>query len=102
MALMSSRTWPDWLAQYADNHRHPVNRFCHTVGIPLVVASVALVPVLVVVPGVWPLALGAFVVGWIFQFVGHAYEGKPPEFTKDWRFLFVGLRWWLAKVRGRA
>ena len=23
------------------------------------------------------------------------------EFLKDWRFLFVGLRWWWAKVRGR-
>jgi hypothetical protein len=20
----------------------------------------------------------------------------------DWRFLFVGLRWWIAKMRGRA
>lgn len=101
MALMSSRTWQDWLTEYAESHQHPANRFCHTVGIPLVATSVALVPVVVVVPHLWPLALGVFVVGWIFQFVGHAYEGKPPEFTKDWRFLFVGLRWWLAKMRGR-
>jgi hypothetical protein len=36
------------------------------------------------------------------QFVGHAFEGKPPEFFRDWRFLFVGLRWWVAKMRGRA
>jgi uncharacterized membrane protein YGL010W len=40
--------------------------------------------------------------GWILQFVGHYYEGKPPEFFHDWRFLLVGLRWWLAKIRGRA
>jgi hypothetical protein len=32
---------------------------------------------------------------------GHGFEGKPPEFLKDWRFLFVGLRWWVAKLRGR-
>lgn len=32
--------------------------------------------------------------GWVFQFIGHAAEGKPPEFFRDWRFLFVGLRWW--------
>jgi uncharacterized membrane protein YGL010W len=44
----------------------------------------------------------AFLVGWTLQFVGHAFERKPPEFLKDWRFLFVGLRWWLAKLRGRA
>ena len=51
--------------------------------------------------GQWKLGLGVFVVGWIFQFLGHAVEGKPPEFFKDWRFLFVGLRWWAAKVSGR-
>jgi uncharacterized membrane protein YGL010W len=101
MALMSSRTWQDWLAQYAESHQHPTNRLCHTIGIPIVALSVALVPALVFEPRLWPLALGAFVVGWIFQFVGHAYEGKPPEFTKDWRFPFVGLRWWLAKIQGR-
>jgi len=32
----------------------------------------------------------------------HAIEGKPPEFLKDWRFLLVGSRWWLAKMRGKA
>ena len=36
------------------------------------------------------------------EFVGHFVEGKPPESLRDWRFLFVGLRWRLAKVRGRA
>ncbi len=40
--------------------------------------------------------LALFVVGWIFQFVGHFFEGKPPEFFKDPRFLLVGLRWWYA------
>ena len=101
MALFSPRTWQDWLAQYSEGHRHPANRLCHTIGIPLVAASVALAPLVVFAPHLWPVAVGLFVVGWIFQFVGHAYEGKPPEFTKDWRFLFVGLRWWFAKVRGQ-
>jgi uncharacterized membrane protein YGL010W len=50
----------------------------------------------------WILAVGLFVVGWVFQFVGHAFEGKPPEFLQDWRFLFVGLRWWFAKMAGKA
>jgi len=35
------------------------------------------------------------------QFVGHAFERKLPEFFHDWRFLLVGLRWWIAKVSGR-
>jgi uncharacterized membrane protein YGL010W len=101
MALMSPRTWADWLAEYSQSHQNPTNRLCHTIGIPLVAASVALAAVSVLVPKLWPLSAALFVVGWCFQFIGHAAEGKPPEFTKDWRFLFVGLRWWLAKMRGR-
>jgi uncharacterized membrane protein YGL010W len=101
MALMSPRSWHEWLARYSESHQNPTNRLCHTIGIPLVATAVALTPVLVFVPQWWSVAAGLFVVGWIFQFVGHAYEGKPPEFIKDWRFLFVGLRWWFAKVRGR-
>jgi uncharacterized membrane protein YGL010W len=41
-----------------------------------------------------------FVAGWVLQFIGHLAEGKPPEFFRDWRFLLVGLRWWVSKLRG--
>lgn len=92
----------DWIERYSASHQHPVNRFCHTVGIPLIVISLILFVVGLGVRGAWPWALGLFVVGWAFQFVGHYVEGKPPEFFHDWRFLFVGLRWWVAKMRGRA
>ena len=70
-------------------------------GIPLIVLSLAMFAVSWWLP-IWKYALALFVIGWIFQFVGHAVEGKPPEFFHDWRFLFVGLRWWVAKIRGRA
>ena len=50
----------------------------------------------------WRIPAALFIAGWILQFIGHAFERKPPQFFKDWRFLFVGLRWWMAKVRGRA
>lgn len=102
MALMSSRTWKQWLTEYGANHQHPKNRFCHTVGVPMVATSIALFLAAMFVAGLWRFALALFVVGWTFQFVGHAYERKPPEFMKDWRFLFVGLRWWFEKIRGRA
>ena len=102
MALFGPRSWDDWIAEYGLSHQHPTNRWCHTIGIPMIALSVLLFVAALVVPGLWMVALALFVVGWIFQFIGHAYEGKPPEFMKDWRFLFVGLRWWLAKVRGRA
>jgi uncharacterized membrane protein YGL010W len=101
MAL-GGRTWDEWIAQYATSHQHPVNRVCHTVGIPLIALSIPLFLVGIWVPGFWRIPLTLFVVGWVFQFIGHAFEGKPPEFFKDWRFLFVGLRWWVAKIQGRA
>lgn len=89
------------MAEYAKSHQHPVNRFCHLLGIPLIALSIPLFGVALVVGGWWILPLVMFVAGWAFQFLGHAFEGKPPEFFKDWRFLFVGLRWWFAKVRGK-
>jgi uncharacterized membrane protein YGL010W len=99
---MSSRSWDDWIGEYAKSHQHPVNRLCHTIGIPMIALSIILFAACLFAPRLWVAALLLFVVGWIFQFVGHAYEHKPPEFLKDARFLFVGLRWWLAKMRGRA
>ena len=102
MALLSTRTWSEWIAEYSLGHRHPVNRACHTIGIPLIAISIALFSAALFAPGIAKIALALFVLGWIFQFVGHAFEGQPPEFFKDWRFLFVGLRWWFAKLRGRA
>lgn len=95
-------SWNDWIAQYSTSHQNPVNRFCHTVGIPLIILSLLLAPVAAFVTGFWKVPLSLFVIGWIFQFVGHGFEGKPPEFFHDWRFLFVGARWWVAKVTKKA
>jgi uncharacterized membrane protein YGL010W len=101
-AMLGGRTNEQWIAQYASSHRNRVNRACHTLGIPIILLSVAGFIVSIFVHGLWPYALGLFVMGWVFQFVGHAFEGKAPEFFHDWRFLFVGVRWWWAKINGRA
>ena len=100
--MSQARTRKEWVAQYAASHQHPVNRWCHTVGIPLIAVSIPLFVMSITRPWLWPVPLTMFVVGWIFQFVGHWFEGKPPEFFQDWRFLFVGVHWWFAKIRGRA
>ncbi|MFI5209347.1 MAG: Mpo1-like protein [Gemmatimonadales bacterium] len=100
--MLGNKSWEEWITQYGSSHQHPVNRFCHTLGIPLIALSLPLFVVALLVHGFWPVPVGLFVVGWIFQFVGHAFEGKPPEFFHDWRFLLVGLRWWTAKIRGKA
>jgi uncharacterized membrane protein YGL010W len=101
MALLSARSWSEWVAEYALAHQHPVNRACHTIGIPMVVLSIVTAVGALFMGSLWLVAAALFVVGWIIQFVGHAYEGKRPEFFKDLRFLFVGLRWWLEKTQGR-
>jgi len=98
MALFSDKTWDTWVSEYAESHQHPINRACHTVGIPMIVVSILLLLFFWLHPFVWVLSLSLFVVGWVFQFVGHYYEKKPPEFLSDWRFLFVGTRWWIKKT----
>jgi len=100
--MLGGRPWDEWITRYARSHQHPLNRLCHTFGIPLIALSIPLFLVALAVPGFWRFPLGMFVLGWLLQFLGHAVEGKPPEFLHDWRFLFVGLRWWIAKIRGRA
>ena len=100
--MLGSRPMSEWIRQYAESHQHPVNRWCHTLGIPMIVVSLALAAAAVVWSALWLPAAVLFVSGWLLQFIGHAVEGKPPEFFKDWRFLFVGVRWWLAKLQGKA
>ena len=91
----------DLLEQYSESHQHPINRWCHFLGIPAIVLSLPLIVAAVFFPHLRPLALTLFAGGWSLQFIGHAIEGKPPEFFKNWRFLFIGFRWWLAKVFAR-
>jgi len=102
LAMLGGRTSEQWVAQYARSHQHPVNRLCHTLGIPTILVSLAFFLTGFVRHKLWWIALALFVSGWILQFIGHAFEGKPPEFFSDWRFLFVGVRWWWAKMNRRA
>jgi uncharacterized membrane protein YGL010W len=64
------------------------------VSLPMMLAGIFWRPML------W-CGLILFAIGWALQFLGHAIEGKPPEFLSDWRFLLVGTRWWTAKMRGK-
>src|SRR5215467_11742575 len=99
---MSDRSWSEWIAEYGESHQHPVNRLCHTFGIPMIALAMVMFLAGLVAHALWIPAAALFVAGWILQFVGHAFERKPPELLKDWRFMLVGLRWWVAKLRGKA
>ena len=98
--MMGGRTWDEWIDEYSESHQHPMNRLTHTFGIPMIALSAVLVIPSLFIPGLWRIALALFVLGWVLQFIGHWFEGKPPEFLKDYRFLFVGLRWWVKKTFG--
>ncbi len=42
----------------------------------------------------WPAALGLFLVGWVFQFIGHGvYEKRSPAFLDNLAHLLVGPLW---------
>jgi uncharacterized membrane protein YGL010W len=46
-----------------------------------------------------PWLLGFFIVGWIFQLVGHyRYEKKSPAFTKNAEHLLIGPIWIFARI----
>lgn len=88
------REWSRLMQRYAEDHQDRRNQICHTIGIPMIAASI---PVGLSIVGL-PVAAAMFTVGWTFQFVGHAFEGKKPSFVSDKRQLVVGLLWWTKKV----
>ncbi|MBA2932941.1 DUF962 domain-containing protein [Sphingomonas sp. CGMCC 1.13654] len=44
------------------------------------------------------VGVGAFVVGWAIQFLGHHYEGRKPAFLDDIRGLIVGPLFVVAEI----
>ncbi len=83
------------MEKYREDHQNPVNRVLHTLGIPMIVAAL---PLMVIAP---PIGIGMFVLGWILQFVGHAFEGKMPSFFSDPKYLLIGPMWFMKKITGR-
>lgn len=91
--IQLNASWSELLRKYKDDHQDPRNQACHQIGIPLIAASF---PVGATLIGL-PLAAGMFTVGWGFQFLGHAFEGKKPSFVDDKRSLLIGVLWCLEK-----
>lgn len=55
-----------------------------------------------VAPHLGWVALTAFVVTWVAQFIGHEIEGKKPSFLQDLQFLLVGPLFLLVKAFRKA
>jgi len=92
--MQLNREWSRLLESYKGDHQNPKNQACHSIGIPMIAASI---PIGATIVGL-PLAASLFTVGWGFQFAGHAFEGKKPSFVEDKRSLVVGLLWWSEKI----
>ena len=54
-AMLGNRSNEQWIAQYSSSHQHPVNRACHTLGIPTILFSVGLFIVSIFFHPLWPL-----------------------------------------------
>ncbi|MCP5464827.1 MAG: DUF962 domain-containing protein [Deltaproteobacteria bacterium] len=92
----------DFLQTYKDTHTHPMNKLTHSIGIPMIVFSIFLF-LYVALFNNWlyvEWAVGLFILGWVLQFIGHAFEGKPPAFFKNPIHLLVGPVWWVLKILG--
>ena len=82
------------LANWRERHQHPFNFAIHLLGIPLAVAGLFL---LFFLPWYW--GVGALVLGYLLQYLGHAVEGNDVgEWAAIKRMLglpYVGIapRW---------
>ncbi len=94
MKITLNEEWSELLEQYKDDHQDSRNQLCHSIGIPMIAASL---PIGATVVGL-PLAIPLFGVGWGFQFAGHIFEGKKPSFVDDKRQLLIGAAWWTQKI----
>ena len=66
--------WEREFAHYLAEHRHPLNKATHFVGIPLLIATAVAALVLLD----WRLFVGGQLVGWAIQVLGHRIEGNRP------------------------
>lgn len=82
-----------FIETYKAKHRHPLNKLCHSIGMPMIVVSLPLFFFLN-----WRIALVPFVLGWVLQLVGHAIEGNQPAFFKNPVYLLIGPLWLIRKA----
>ena len=99
--MLGGRPREELMADYIADHQNPINKRMHMFGIPSVFIAVLLWLLAPYFAGLWVAALVFSVIGVGLQLLGHQFEGKPPSASSDWRFLIIGLMWWLKFVRGK-
>lgn len=71
---------------YLQEHRHPMNRATHMVGVPLIVFT----PLIALYLMDWRWLVGGQVIGWAIQIAGHRFEGNKPALLKRPISLLMG------------
>ena len=61
-----------FLKNYIERHQNRTNQLFHVVGLPVTFV----LPVIFLIQGHSSWALGSFVLGYVLQFIGHAFEGN--------------------------
>lgn len=46
----------------------------------------------------WQGDVGAFILGWVFQLVGHRFEGNKPKFLENFVYLLIGPLYFFQEV----
>ena len=92
-----------WTTRSSQLHDRKLLRLGSPLMVLCMVAWTALTLALVLAAGplLVPLAVGVFVVAWVFQFIGHKIEGKKPSFFEDIQYLWVGPLFVLSKLLAR-
>jgi uncharacterized membrane protein YGL010W len=87
MPLMK-KSLEEYMREYGESHRQLGTRLTHMFGIPMIVASLPLIPL---AP---PVGVGLFAGGWTLQFIGHyVFEKNDPKFFGDPVNLGIGVLW---------
>jgi hypothetical protein len=87
------------LADYENQHQHPLNKAAHAIGISIL----ALSTLALVLPGRARrrrVALAGMAAGGALLWIGHAIEGNRPAVLTDPLAAVVALKWW-AGARSR-
>lgn len=50
----------------------------------------------------WYISVAAFAIGWIFQLVGHKFEGSKPKFLENLIYLLIGPLYIFEEMTGLA
>jgi hypothetical protein len=87
-------TFSEYMAQYDHEHGNRWNKALHGIGIPVIIAGIALLCLTF-----WRTGAALFVGGWVLLFLGHRIEGNKPAFFQGVIYFLVGPVWIAKEIK---